>query len=77
MLAVLVLIWLFFQFETGGTFLSSNNLSNLSLQTAVTGILAVGMLMLIVAGQIDLSVGSVLGFTGAIAALLSATTVLI
>ncbi|HEV7645609.1 MAG TPA: sugar ABC transporter permease [Pyrinomonadaceae bacterium] len=69
MLAVLALIWLFFQYKTGGTFLSSDNLSNLSLQTSVTGILAVGMLMLIVAGQIDLSVGSVLGFAGAVAAI--------
>jgi D-xylose transport system permease protein len=73
MLAVLASIWLFFQYKTGGTFLSSDNLSNLALQTSVTGILAVGMLMLIVAGQIDLSVGSVLGFAGAIAALLSST----
>ncbi len=69
MLAVLALIWLFFQYKTGGTFLSSDNLSNLTLQTSVTGILAVGMLMLIVAGQIDLSVGSVLGFAGAVAAI--------
>ena len=69
MLAVLALIWLFFQYKTGGTFLSPDNLSNLTLQTSVTGILAVGMLMLIVAGQIDLSVGSVLGFTGAVAAI--------
>jgi D-xylose transport system permease protein len=39
------------------------------LQTSVTGIIAVGMLMVIVAGQIDLSVGSVLGFAGAAAAI--------
>lgn len=45
------------------------NLSNLMLQTSVTGILAVGMLMIIVAGQIDLSVGSVLGLAGGIAAI--------
>lgn len=52
-----------------GIFLSSRNLSNLMLQTSVTGIIAVGMLMVIIAGQIDLSVGSVLGFAGAVAAI--------
>jgi D-xylose transport system permease protein len=42
---------------------------NLMLQTSVTGILAVGMLMIIVSGNIDLSVGSVLGLAGGIAAI--------
>src|SRR5688572_29830687 len=69
MLGALILIWLFFHWQTGGTFLSSGNLSNLMLQTSVTGILAVGMLMLIIAGQIDLSVGSVLALAGGCAAL--------
>ncbi|MBS1792563.1 MAG: sugar ABC transporter permease [Acidobacteria bacterium] len=69
MLGALILIWLFFHWQTGGTFLSSGNLSNLMLQTSVTGILAVGMLMLIVAGQIDLSVGSVLALAGGVAAI--------
>lgn len=69
MLGALILIWLFFHWQTDGTFLSSGNLSNLMLQTSVTGILAVGMLMLIVAGQIDLSVGSVLALAGGVAAI--------
>ncbi len=69
MLGALILIWLFFHWQTGGTFLSSGNLSNLMLQTSVTGILAVGMLMIIVAGQIDLSVGSVLALAGGVAAI--------
>jgi D-xylose transport system permease protein len=69
MLAALVLIWLYFQYSTEGVFLTPRNLSNLTLQTAVTGILAVGMLMVIVAGQIDLSVGSVLGLAGGFSAL--------
>ncbi len=64
----------FFSFDwvREGIFLSSRNLSNLTLQTSVTGILAVGMLMIIVAGQIDLSVGSVLGLAGGTAAILMA-----
>ncbi|HEX9960728.1 MAG TPA: hypothetical protein VGB00_07345 [Pyrinomonadaceae bacterium] len=69
MLGALILIWLLFYWQTGGTFLSARNLSNLMLQTSVTGILAVGMLMVILAGQIDLSVGSVLGLAGGAAAL--------
>jgi D-xylose transport system permease protein len=69
MLGALILIWLFFYWQTGGIFLTPRNLSNLMLQTSVTGILAVGMLMLIIAGQIDLSVGSVLGLAGGVAAI--------
>lgn len=53
---------------TEGIFLKPRNLSNLATQMSVTSILAVGMLMLIVSGNIDLSVGSVLGFAGALAA---------
>lgn len=51
-----------------GVFLKPRNLANLMTQMSVTGILAVGMLMVIVSGNIDLSVGSVLGFAGGIAA---------
>jgi len=69
MIAALGLIWAYFHWATGWIFLTPRNLSNLMLQTSVTGILAVGMLMLIVAGQIDLSVGSVLGLAGGIAAI--------
>lgn len=72
MLGAMVLIWLFFHWQTDGIFLSPRNLSNLMLQTSVTGILAVGMLMIIVAGQIDLSVGSVLGLAGGVAAIMLA-----
>jgi D-xylose transport system permease protein len=70
MLGALILIWLFFHWQTGAIFLTPRNLSNLMVQMSVTGILAVGMLMVIVTGNIDLSVGSVLGFAGAIAAIL-------
>lgn len=52
-----------------GIFLKSLNLSNLTMQTAVTGVIAVGMLMVIVSGNIDLSVGSILGLAGGCAAI--------
>ncbi len=70
MIGALALIWLYFHWATGSVFLTPRNLSNLMLQTSVTGILAVGMLLIIVSGNIDLSVGSVLGLAGGIAALL-------
>ncbi len=68
MIAVLGVIWVYFHWATDGTFLTPRNLSNLMTQMSVTGIIAVGMLMVIVSGNIDLSVGSVLGFAGGLAA---------
>ncbi len=68
MIFVLGMIWLYFHWATNYIFLTSRNLSNLMTQMSVTAILAVGMLMVIVSGNIDLSVGSVLGFAGALAA---------
>jgi D-xylose transport system permease protein len=68
MIAVLALIWLFFHWATNSVFLTPRNLSNLMTQMSVTGILAVGMLMVIVSGNIDLSVGSVLGLAGGVTA---------
>ena len=53
---------------TDGIFLTPRNLSNLMTQMSVTAILAVGMLMVIVSGNIDLSVGSLLGLAGGVAA---------
>ena len=73
MLGVLALIWVYFHWATGSIFLTPTNLSNLATQMSVTGILAVGMLMVIVSGNIDLSVGSVLGFAGGIAAVCMTT----
>lgn len=75
MLLALIVIWLFFQWATidqyhpYGLFLGAVNFSNLLQQMAVTGVLAVGMLMVIVCGNIDLSVGAVVGLAGGIAAL--------
>jgi D-xylose transport system permease protein len=64
MLLVLVAIWAVLALLTGGVFLSPRNLYNLSIQTCVTGVMACGMVYLIVARQIDLSVGSALALTG-------------
>ena len=69
MLFALVAIWIYFHFSTNQVFLDPRNFSNLMRQTAVTGVLAVGMLMVIITAQIDLSVGSVVGLAGGIAAI--------
>lgn len=65
----LVLIWLFFGLATDN-FFSSRNLSLLSIELAVTATLALGMLLVLLPGQIDLSVGSGVGLIGGIAAVL-------
>jgi putative multiple sugar transport system permease protein len=70
MLLSLVAIMAFFQVMTDGTLLQPLNLTNLVLQNSYIVIMALGMLLVIVAGHIDLSVGSVCGFVGALAAVL-------
>ena len=64
MVAALVLMWVIFSVVTNGIFLEPRNFSNLIRQAAVTGIISVGMVMVIVTGQIDLSVGSLVGLAG-------------
>ena len=73
MLLSLLAIMLFFQVMTGGTLLQPLNLTNLVLQNSYIVIMALGMLLVIVTGHIDLSVGSVAGFVGAVAAVLMVT----
>jgi putative multiple sugar transport system permease protein len=70
MLLSLVAIMIFFQVMTEGTLMQPLNVTNLVLQNSYIVIMALGMLLVIVAGHIDLSVGSVCGFIGALAAVL-------
>jgi D-xylose transport system permease protein len=72
MLVALAVIWIGFHFMTGGTFLTPRNLWNLSVQTASVGIMATGMVLVIVSRNIDLSVGSMLAAVGMAMALLQA-----
>lgn len=69
-LALLLLVLAVFLTITTRGFLTGNNLSNLVRQTAINGVVALGMTLVIIAGGIDLSVGSVVGFAGILAALL-------
>ncbi len=70
MSAVLIVIALVFNILSEGIFLSPENLYNIAQQTAVVGILATVMVLIIVARHIDLSVGSVMGFAGVLIAFL-------
>ncbi len=70
MLISLVAIMVLFQVLTDGTLMRPLNITNLLLQNSYIVIMALGMLLVIVAGHIDLSVGSVCGFIGALAAVL-------
>lgn len=70
LLFALIAIMVFFQIVTGGVLLKPVNITNLFLQNSYIIIMALGMLLVIVGGNIDLSVGSVMGFIGALAAVM-------
>lgn len=66
MLGALAVIWIGFHILSGGLFLTPRNLWNLSVQSASVAIMSTGMVLIIVTRNIDLSVGSLLGFVGMI-----------
>src|SRR5258705_7338991 len=66
MVASLVVIWIGFHIFSDGKFITPRNLYNLSIQTASVAVMAIGMVMVIIIRQIDLSVGSILGVTAMI-----------
>lgn len=66
MIGALLIIWLGFHAFSGGIFLTPRNLWNLSVQSASVAVMATGMVLVIVTRNIDLSVGSILGFVGMI-----------
>ncbi len=67
MLIALIVIMIFFYFMTNGILMKPINITNLVLQNSYVVIMALGMLLIIVSGWIDLSVGSVAAFVGSIA----------
>jgi D-xylose transport system permease protein len=70
MVFALLAIWIIFQITTEGSFLTARNFSNLARQSCITGVLAIGMVLVIVSGNIDLAVGSIVGVTGGMAAIM-------
>lgn len=70
MYIALVVIMIFFTWKTNGGFLTARNISNLINQAGYVAVLAIGMTLILILKHIDLSVGYVAGFCGAIAAIL-------
>jgi D-xylose transport system permease protein len=73
LLIAIAIIWVFFASLTHGAFLTPRNVSNLLRQMSITGMLACGMVFVIISGEIDLSVGSLLGLLGGVGAILNVT----
>jgi D-xylose transport system permease protein len=74
LILALIIIWIFFFIVTKGLYLSPQNFSNLFRQMTITAILSVGMVLVIVALHIDLSVGKLAGFVSVVVAYLQAYT---
>ncbi|HJY18213.1 MAG TPA: sugar ABC transporter permease [Xanthobacteraceae bacterium] len=72
MVGALLAIWIAFHLLSGGLFLTPRNLWNLSVQAAPVAIMATGMALVIIARNIDLSIGSMLGFLGMIMGVIQA-----
>ena len=68
----MVVIWLLFFFLTDGIYLSAQNFSNLFRQMTITAVLSVGMVLVFVAGHVDLSVGRLAGLVSVVVAYLQA-----
>jgi len=73
MYIALIAIFIFFSIATGGTFVTPRNIFNLVQQTGYIAVMSIGMTLIIVIRHIDLSVGSIAGFVGAITAVLIVT----
>jgi D-xylose transport system permease protein len=74
LVVALIVIWLLFFFLTEGVYLSPQNFSNLFRQMTITAVLSVGMVLVFVAGHVDLSVGRLAGYVSVIVAYLQAYT---
>jgi D-xylose transport system permease protein len=72
MIAALVILWLAFNILSDGLFLTPRNLWNLSVQSAAVAVMTTGMVLIIVSRNIDLSIGSIVGFTAMAMGLLQA-----
>ncbi|WP_145022508.1 multiple monosaccharide ABC transporter permease [Paenibacillus sp. Y412MC10] len=70
MIIALVFIMILFEIITGGLLLKPINITNLILQNSYILVLAIGMVLVIITGHIDLSVGSIAAFVGAVAAIM-------
>jgi D-xylose transport system permease protein len=75
LLALLVVMWVGFDLKTGGIYLSSQNVTDILVYTSLYGLVAIGEVVVLLLGEIDLSLGSLVGVSGASAALIMANWV--
>jgi D-xylose transport system permease protein len=73
MILILIVVWCIFQTLTSGIFLTPRNLTNLSGQVAISAILSAGIVLVMVPGYIDLSIGATVSFCAIVAAMASTT----
>ncbi|HOI62700.1 MAG: ABC transporter permease [Thermotogaceae bacterium] len=73
LLIILVVMWVFLAIATKGNFSSWANITNLIRQSSINGVVAIGMTLIIITGGIDLSVGSIVGLSGMIYAIMTST----
>ncbi|ABV32755.1 ABC transporter permease [Pseudothermotoga lettingae] len=73
LIIIFLVLAVFLAFATKGTFLSFGNITNLLRQTSINGVVALAMLFVIITGGIDLSVGSVVGLSGMVFAMLTSS----
>ncbi len=73
LLIIVVVMWVFLAVATRGNFSSFANITNLLRQTSINGVVAIGMTLIIITAGIDLSVGSIVGLSGMVFALLTST----
>lgn len=72
LVVAMLALWILFYFLTDGIYLKAQNFSNLFRQMTITAVLSVGMVLVIVAGHIDLSAGKLAGFISVVVAYLQA-----
>jgi len=75
LLLAIAIVWIAFSILTDGVFVSDRNLTNLMRQTAMTAMVAIGMLVVVVQGEIDLSVGSFLSLCVTVVAMIEVSGV--
>ncbi|SFJ82044.1 xylose ABC transporter membrane protein [Bradyrhizobium sp. Gha] len=75
LLLAIAIVWIAFSILTDGVFVSDRNLTNLMRQTAMTAMVAIGMLVVVVQGEIDLSVGSFLSLCVTVIAMIEVSGV--
>jgi len=73
LLIILVVMWVFLAIATKGNFSSFANITNLIRQSSINGVVAIGMTLIIITGGIDLSVGSIVGLSGMVYAIMTST----